>query len=71
VDKGWSIGRSHFVHRVPTGSHGLAGRFVLRATCGAGWRKRRSAQAWAVLETIVIEKINKILIKRTFLEIPR
>jgi hypothetical protein len=71
VDKAWSIYCSHFVHRVPTGRHGLAGRLMLRATCGAGWRKRRSAQAWAVLETIVIEKINKILIKRTLLEEPR
>jgi len=71
VDKPCAAKPPQFVHRVPTGNAAVASRVVRRASPDAGWRKRRSAQAWAVLEIIIIEKINKILIKRTIPEKPR
>jgi hypothetical protein len=71
VDKPWRNNLSHFVHRVPTGCPAVASRVIGTASADARWRKRRSAQAWAVLEIIIIEKINKILIKRTHPETSR
>jgi hypothetical protein len=46
------------IHRVPTGGARVTGGFVLSATAGRHWRKRRSAQAKAVLEIIVIRDIK-------------
>jgi hypothetical protein len=71
VDKPCTAKAPHFVHRVPTGCPAVASRVIGIASTDARSRKRRSAQAWAVLEIIIIEKINKILIKRTHPETSR